>query len=170
MQFSFNWDLICNVFNSIRTPLVGGKRTPWELYELRRGKNLTTLSGQVNQGYANKLESYLSKLSSTVKFDSLRKKEPQYGIFEAIKKTHKERKENQGSTPTKRLQQKSRSATPRKTRPVIHQVRYPSYPPIATNSSPKLQNNISNNADHDKLNQHCGISKFGNLSYGHHQQ
>ncbi|CAO3597127.1 unnamed protein product [Absidia cylindrospora] len=98
MQFSFNWDLICNAFNSIRAPLVSGKRTPWELYEHWRQNNLTTLSGEVNQDYAIKLENYLSKPPSIVKFDSLRKKQRQYGIFEAIKKHRKEGKENQGPT------------------------------------------------------------------------
>jgi hypothetical protein len=48
VQFSFNWELICDAFNSIRAPMAVEKRTPWELHEHWRQNNLTTVSGQVN--------------------------------------------------------------------------------------------------------------------------
>ncbi|KAI8344610.1 hypothetical protein BC941DRAFT_13442 [Chlamydoabsidia padenii] len=97
-QFSFNWELICDAFNSIRAPVAVEKRTPWELHERWRQKNLTTLSGQINPAYATKLENEPTRLQSIVKFDIARKKQRQYSIFEAIKKTQRKREEIQKPT------------------------------------------------------------------------
>jgi chromatin modification-related protein VID21 len=50
VQYSFNWSLICDAFNSIRRPVTGEQRTAYECHERWRQNNLTSLSGQVNAG------------------------------------------------------------------------------------------------------------------------
>lgn len=50
VQYSFNWSLICDAFNSIRRPITGEQRTAYECHERWRQNNLTSLSGQVNAG------------------------------------------------------------------------------------------------------------------------
>lgn len=50
VQYSFNWSLITDAFNSIRVPVTGEHRTPWQLHERWRQNNLTSLSGQVSPG------------------------------------------------------------------------------------------------------------------------
>jgi chromatin modification-related protein VID21 len=50
VQYSFNWSLICDAFNSIRRPITGEQRTPYECHERWRQNNLTSLSGQINAG------------------------------------------------------------------------------------------------------------------------
>jgi hypothetical protein len=52
VQFSFNWDLICDAFNAIRTPVTGEKRRPFDCHERWMHNNLTSLSGQINPGNA----------------------------------------------------------------------------------------------------------------------
>ncbi|KAI8996840.1 hypothetical protein BDB01DRAFT_830488 [Pilobolus umbonatus] len=93
VQYSFNWDIICDILNSIRIPITGEKRTPWECHERWRQNNLTSLSGQVNAAYIPQLKKDLAKRPSPLKFDSARKRQRQYNIFEAIKKTQKKREE-----------------------------------------------------------------------------
>lgn len=50
VQYSFNWDLICDALNATRVPVNGEKRTPWDCHERWKQNNLTSLSGQVNSG------------------------------------------------------------------------------------------------------------------------
>lgn len=50
IQYSFNWDLICDAFNAIRSSINGEKRTPWDCHERWKQNNLTSLSGQINSG------------------------------------------------------------------------------------------------------------------------
>lgn len=50
VQYSFNWDLICDAFNATRSFINGEKRTPWDCHERWRQNNLTSLSGQINTG------------------------------------------------------------------------------------------------------------------------
>ncbi|KAF7724690.1 chromatin modification- protein VID21 [Apophysomyces ossiformis] len=100
LQYSFNWELICDAFNTVRTPINGEKRTPWECHEHWKRNNLTSLSGQVNSAYVAKLKKDLSKRQSLFKFDSAKKRQRQYNIFEAIKKTQKKREESQRTSNT----------------------------------------------------------------------
>lgn len=53
IQYSFNWELICDALNATRVPVVGEQRTPWECHERWKHNNLTSLSGQVNSGTEN---------------------------------------------------------------------------------------------------------------------
>lgn len=50
VQYSFNWDLICDAFNATRSSMNGEKRTPWDCHERWKQNNLTSLSGQINSG------------------------------------------------------------------------------------------------------------------------
>ncbi|KAI7861721.1 hypothetical protein BDF14DRAFT_259161 [Spinellus fusiger] len=97
IQYSFNWGLICDALNSIRAPANGERRTAWECHERWRQNNLTSLSGQVNIAYMPKLlRSELPvRRQALVKFDAPKKRQRQYNIFEAIKKTQKKRDEAQ---------------------------------------------------------------------------
>ena len=50
VQYSFNWDLICDAFNATRSSINGEKRTSWDCHERWKQNNLTSLSGQINSG------------------------------------------------------------------------------------------------------------------------
>jgi len=95
VQYSFNWSLICDAFNSIRRPITGEQRTPYECHERWRQNNLTSLSGQVNAAYAVKMKRDVAKRISIVKLDGPKKRQRQYNIFEAIKKTQVKREQAQ---------------------------------------------------------------------------
>jgi hypothetical protein len=117
VQYSFNWSLICDAFNSIRRPITGEQRTPYECHERWRQNNLTSLSGQINAGkfpfpinqlrvdayltnvilaaYAIKMKRDNAKRVSIVKLDGPKKRQRQYNIFEAIKKTQVKREQAQ---------------------------------------------------------------------------
>ncbi|KAI8885523.1 hypothetical protein K501DRAFT_284231 [Backusella circina FSU 941] len=98
IQYSFNWDLICDALNSVRFPLTGEKRTPWECHERWKRNNLTSLSGQVNNAYASKLKREHSKRSFMHRHDSPHKRQRQANLFDAIKKTQKKRDEAEKQT------------------------------------------------------------------------
>ncbi|KAI9284069.1 hypothetical protein BC943DRAFT_353222 [Umbelopsis sp. AD052] len=95
VQYSFNWSLICDAFNSIRRPITGEQRTPYECHERWRQNNLTSLSGQINAAYAIKMKRDNAKRVSIVKLDGPKKRQRQYNIFEAIKKTQVKREQAQ---------------------------------------------------------------------------
>jgi chromatin modification-related protein VID21 len=95
IQYSFNWDLICDALNSVRLPITGKKRTPWECHDRWKRNNLTSLSGQVSSVYTSKLKRELNRRPSTVYFDSPQKRQRQHFIAEAIKKTQKKREESE---------------------------------------------------------------------------
>ncbi|KAI8977108.1 hypothetical protein BDF20DRAFT_913480 [Mycotypha africana] len=99
-EFSFNWDLICDAFNSARYPMTGYKRTAWECHERWRRKNLTNLFGQVNNAYTSKLIKELNRRPMSMGFDSAQKRQRQFGIFEAMKKTAKKREEAETHSST----------------------------------------------------------------------
>lgn len=126
LQLGFNWDLICDAFNSARSSISGTERRPWELYERWKQNNLTTLSGQVNAGklpeylgilsfwggrdglrilfsvvaYASKVKKDASKRQSS-KIDVAKRRQRQYNVFEAIKRSQKKREEAQKLTSKK---------------------------------------------------------------------
>lgn len=50
VQYSFNWELICDAFNATRSSINGENRTPWDCHERWKQNNLTSLSGQINSG------------------------------------------------------------------------------------------------------------------------
>ncbi|RCH79783.1 chromatin modification- protein VID21, partial [Rhizopus stolonifer] len=108
IQYSFNWELIADAFNAARLSITGEKRTPWECYERWRRNNLTSLSGQVSMAYTSKLKRELKSKPVVVRFDSPQKRQRQYNMFEAIKKTQKKREEAEKNVA-------SSSAPPRQT-------------------------------------------------------
>lgn len=50
LQYSFNWELICDAFNTTRSSINGENKTPWDCHERWKQNNLTSLSGQINSG------------------------------------------------------------------------------------------------------------------------
>ncbi|CAO3653154.1 unnamed protein product [Mucor fragilis] len=97
IEYSFNWDLICDALNAVRVPLTGERRTPWECHDRWKRNNLTSLSGQVSSAYTSKLKRELQRRPATIRFDSPHKRQRQHNIFEAIKKTQKKREEAENS-------------------------------------------------------------------------
>lgn len=59
VQYSFNWELICDALNGTRVAVNGEKRTPWDCHERWKQNNLTSLSGQINTGINNIVLHYL---------------------------------------------------------------------------------------------------------------
>ncbi|KAI8089856.1 uncharacterized protein BX664DRAFT_315017 [Halteromyces radiatus] len=100
LQYSFNWDLICDTLNADRLPISGLRRTPWECHERWRLSNLTSLSGQINSIYVPKMKKEFTRRPALVRLDSTSKRHRQYNIFEAIKRTQKKREEAQKPTNT----------------------------------------------------------------------
>ncbi|KAI9310322.1 hypothetical protein BX666DRAFT_1280241 [Dichotomocladium elegans] len=98
LQYGFNWDLITDAFNSIRGSITGTTRASWECYERWKQNNLTTVSGQVSQGHIAKLKKEATRRQNLRKFDTAKRRQRQYNVFEAIKRSQKKREEAQKAT------------------------------------------------------------------------
>lgn len=97
LQYSFNWELVADSLNSVRLPITGEKKTPFDCHERWRRQGLTSVTGQVSTLYAPRIKREFSpkraQPPTITRFDSPQKRQRQYNLFEAIKKTQRKREE-----------------------------------------------------------------------------
>ncbi|RCH78696.1 chromatin modification- protein VID21, partial [Rhizopus stolonifer] len=102
LQFSFNWELVADSLNSVRLPVTGEKKTSFDCHERWRRQGLTSVTGQVSNMYASRVKKELTPRKAQpptiTRFDSPQKRQRQYNLFEAIKKTQRKRDELVKST------------------------------------------------------------------------
>lgn len=112
--YQFNWDLIADIFNSMRGPIISSeRRTPWDCYEKWSKKdgpqsggsssgaetgsglipigNLPTSSGSTPSSPKARKDKDGKKIVTSIKVDPARKKQRSLSLLEAMKKTAKKR-------------------------------------------------------------------------------
>lgn len=109
-EYHFNWDLVCDGINALRGHFTKVDRTPRECYERWKDGNLTSVTGQINPStyetaplnfeecsyrhfpaYIAKLKRGTSKREGQLKGSTTRRRQRQYNVFEAIKRSQRKR-------------------------------------------------------------------------------